>query len=55
MRDLVIPKWAEKIIKEQEEKLTAEVREMTGRDDIFVIFDREKIDVEVIPNPHQKP
>ena len=38
-----LPERIEKVIREHEEKLTAELREMTGRDDIEVKIDREPI------------
>ncbi len=35
-----VPERIEALIREHEEKLTAELRELTGRDDITVRFDR---------------
>ena len=38
-----LPERIEKLIREHEEKLTAELRELTGRDDISAHFDRSPI------------
>lgn len=38
-----LPERIERIIREHEEKLTAELRELTGRDDLTVEFNREPI------------
>jgi hypothetical protein len=38
-----LPERIEKLIREHEEKLTAELREITGRDDLTVTFDREQV------------
>lgn len=40
-----IPERIERLICEAEEKLTAELREATGRDDITAHFDREPIKI----------
>jgi len=49
-----LPEYIEKIIREHEEKLTAELRELTGRDDLVVEFNREPILGWPTPAPLQK-
>jgi hypothetical protein len=38
-----LPDRIEATIRAHEEKLTAELRELTGRDDLTVTFDREQV------------
>jgi hypothetical protein len=45
-----LPERIEKIIREHEERLTAELRKLTGRDDLVAHFDRTPL-LPQEPNP----
>lgn len=43
MSEIPLPGHVEKAIREAEERLTAELRELTGRDDLVAVFDRSPL------------